>query len=220
MSPRGWNNGKCGLDSCSSLLKPLSSFWISTYKEERQGWGDQVGRVTMARETSSACPHKRPQNVGCVPQSCGAMIRYLHRGLHRPGFRCVYVHGHICKHNNPTHCVRPPPPHPGLEPDLGAHFPCSPECLERAQSPFPMPAGALLTCPGRWGWWQLFCPPLPGRQGTPGILVVPGLSVCPAFGPTPSCLKGERACRLFLTSFISPAWCRVIVCPPLTLLSV
>ena len=114
----------------------------------------------------------------------------------------------------------PPPPPPGLEPDLGAHVPGSPECLERAQSPFPMPAGALLTCPGRWGWWQLFCPPLPGRQGTPGILVVPGLSVCPAFGPTPSCLKGERACRLFLTSFISPAWCRVIVCPPLTLLSV
>ena len=121
------------------LLKPLSSFWISTYKEERQGWGDQVGRVTMARETSSACPHKRPQNVGCVPQSCGAMIRYLHRGLHRPGFRCVYVHGHICKHNNPTHCVRPPPPHPGLgfptQITCTCRLPSSTGCRRKPQKP-------------------------------------------------------------------------------------
>lgn len=90
------------------LLKPPSSFWISTYREERQGWGAQVGRVTVARETSSACPHKRPQNVGCVPQSCGAMSRYLLRGLHRPGFRCAYVHGHICKHNPHPLCKAPP----------------------------------------------------------------------------------------------------------------
>ena len=100
------------------LLKPLSSFWISTYREERQGWGDQVGRVTMARETSSACSPKRPRNVGCVPHFCGAASRYLYRGLHRPGFRCVcirltclhaYVHGHICKHNSYPLCKAPLP---------------------------------------------------------------------------------------------------------------
>lgn len=105
--------------------------------------------------------------------------------------------------------------------DLETHFPHSPEGLGKVLSP-PFPPQGQVPCslPLRVGWvGDNFFLPSQRVTGTPGCLDGPragqllGLRTC-------SLMFQERTCLLFLTFFVSPAWCRVATCPPLTLLPV